>query len=410
MNVYVARQPIFDRKKRIYAYELLFRDGTANAFPEINGEVATSRLLTGSFWNIGLDRLTRGRLAFINFTAELLCRHVPTLFPAERLVVEILEDVAPVPMVVEACHKLVAAGYTLALDDFRVKPDLAPLIRLARIIKIDFRELPPASSRRLIEALDPMGKVFLGEKVETHEEFEEACQLGYRYFQGYFFARPEVLQYHDIPTDKLNWMRIMAEVNQPDFSMEKIERFLVNDVSITYKLLRYINSAYFARPEPITSIRQALLLLGQREVRRFVSLIATANLATGKPDELMRTVIVRARLCELLGRATGAYRDGAELFILGMFSLIDAMLDRPMAGIMHSLPLSEQIKKALVDQEGELADYLELVKAYETMDWPAIVRLSSRLAMAPDKLPALYFDALGWAGSYDQAGVSAEAA
>ena len=379
-----------------------FATAPPNAFPNISGDEATSKLLSNTFWTIGFEQLSGGHRVFINFTTDLLRRRVPAMFPNHQLVVEILEDVAPHPDVVAACRHLAAQGYTLALDDFFYKTELKPLIHLANIIKIDFRAASPESSRQLIEVLTPRGVAFLAEKVETVEEFQQACDLGYRYFQGYFFARPEVLQSRDIAPSKLNLMMIMAEVNRDDIAMDKVARQVLGDVSISYKLLRYINSAYFRRVQEISSIRQALALLGEREVRRFVSLVAAADLADGKPSELIRTAIVRARFCELLGNMTAGRSEGAELFILGLFSLIDAMLDQSMDHIVAPLPLAEPVKQALTADAGDLATYLRLVKAYERMDAGNIATCCRDLKIDEARLPSLYFDALGWASGFDQ--------
>ena len=247
-----------------------------------------------------------------------------------------------------------------------------------------------------------MGVAFLAEKVETPDEFRQACDLGYRYFQGYFFARPEVVQGRDIAPARMNLLLMMAEVNRDDVAMERVERYVMGDVSISYKLLRYINSAYFRRVQEISSLHQALMLLGEHEVRRFVSLVAAARLSEGKPSELIRTAIVRARLCELLGRVAAERKGGAELFMLGLFSLIDAMLDNSMERLVGALPVPERIKQALVHDTGELAAYLHLVRAYERMDGPKITAASARLGIDAERIPGLYLEAVGWGSGYDE--------
>lgn len=298
MDVYVARQPIFDRKKNIAAYELLFRDSMSNAFPDIDGDVATSKLLTRSFFNIDLDQLTGGKKAFINFTEDLLLKQVPTMFPPEEVVVEVLEDVTPGDAVVRACEQIMQQGYILALDDFIYRDDLTELIALANIIKIDFMLTPQEEVGDMLARLSQHEVEFLAEKIETHEEYQAAREMGFKYFQGYFFSKPEILKSTDIAPSHISLLQLIAELNREDCSMEKLEEMVNIDISISYKLLRYINSAYFRRVQEITSIRQALVLLGENGIRQFVMLVTAAELAADKPNELIKASIIRAKFCQ----------------------------------------------------------------------------------------------------------------
>ena len=240
----------------------------------------------------------------------------------------------------------------------------------------------------------------LAEKVENHEAFQLASKMGFEYFQGYFFSKPQIMEGKDIAPSKLGLLQIIAEVNKEDFRFEELEKLIVRDVSTSYKLMRYINSAYFRRVQEISSVKQAIVLLGEKEIRRFVSLIALAQLATDKPDELIRASIIRARFCELLGKCIVG-KDESELFTVGLFSLIDAILDNTMANIMEKLPFSRAIKAALVANEGELADYLYLVSCYEDGDWKAVSEMVTRIGVSEEKIPAFYMDAIGWADSYE---------
>ena len=400
MKAYVARQPIFNRKKRVKAYELLFRDGLLNSFPRSHREYATSRLLSDSFMTIGIERLAGGRKAFINFTGDLLTDGIPFMFPADKIVVEVLEDVKIRKEVIEACCELVDEGYEIALDDFNYSPSLEPLFPLASVIKIDFRATPNDLIKLYVEKLSGFSVKFLAEKVETYEEFQTALTMGFDYFQGYFFSKPQVISQKDISPSRLNLLRIMAEVNKEDFKFEELEKLIRRDVSISYKLLRYINSAYFRRLKEISSIKQAIILLGEMGIRRFLSLITMSRLASDKPDELIRTSIIRARLCEQLGKLSPADVDTSELFTLGLFSLIDALLDNHMENVMEDLPLSQSIKAALIERKGKLAGFLELTKAYEAGQWEKVVNLAEGLGISEEKIPEYYLDAVTWADSY----------
>lgn len=400
MDVYVARQPIFDRHKKIFAYELLFRNGVSNCFPEIEGDIATSKLLTNSFFTIGIDRVSNGKMVFINFTKELLARKIPTMFPKEKIMVEILETIEPEQEVVKACQDIARKGYQIALDDFLYKTELEDFITLAKIIKIDFRLLPIEEIKKLVDKLADNQVKLLAEKVETYEEFNVALDMGFTYFQGYFFSKPEILKSKEITTSKLHILNIISEVNKKeDYSLEKLENLINRDVSISYKLLRYINSVFFKRIRDISSIRQAIILLGQKEIKEFILLVATAELACEKPAELIRTSIIRARFCELLGMSSDS-DSHSELFLLGLFSLIDAMLDNRMEKIMEKLPLTESIKLALVKGKGELSDYLKLTSSYEAGNWKECSKLASNMGVNKDKIPGYYIQAVSWADAY----------
>lgn len=403
MDVYVARQPIFNKRQKIYAYELLFRDGSSGGFPIIEGETATGKLLAGTFFNIGMDHVTAKKKAFINFTEELLVQKVPMLLPRDRIVVEILEDVKPQNEVVEACQGMARAGYEFAMDDFVYTQDAAPLITLSKIIKIDFRSTPPDTIASYLKELSRYGVKYLAEKVETHEEFDRGLKMGFDYFQGYFFSRPHVIKGRDISPAKITLLHLLTETGKKDFSFDKMEKILSKDVSLSYKILRYINSAYYRRVREISSIRQAMVLLGEEGVRRFISLVMMAKLGSEKPDELIKTSVIRARLCELVGEKSRGAADGSELFTLGLFSLIDAILDQEMDHLMASLPLSADIKSALVDRSGGLADFLSLTCAYESGDWARVSCLSQRMGIEESLMPALYLEAVRWADSFASA-------
>jgi len=398
MEAYVARQPIFNKKMERWGYELLFRDGISDFFPEIDGDTATSKVLSNSFFVIGIDRISAGKRVFINFPQDFVVRKVPTMFPPERIGIEILEEVRPDEEVVTACKEMVRKGYVLALDDFCFRPELEPLIDLASIIKIDFMSTPADEMNSLIDKLSHFKVKLLAEKVETYEEFQQALDLGFGYFQGYFFSKPLTLKAKDISPSKLNLMMVMAEANREDFRFDELEKFISSDVGISYKLLRYINSAFFKRVQEISSIKHAIVLLGEKEVRRFVSLIAMAGLASDKPNELVRSSIIRARMCELLGPG-GLKKDGSELFTVGLFSLIDAILDDSMENILKKLPLSERIKDALVKGEGELADYVNIISFYEVADWAGVSRMVAKTGIEEEKIPEYYLEAVGWADS-----------
>lgn len=393
-DVYVARQPIFDKHKTIYAYELLFRNGATNYVPDIDGDVATTSLLSNTFFTIGMKSLSAGRKTFINFTQNLLEKKVPLLLPKQTTVIEILEDVKPDPALIEACKTMASRGYIIALDDFVYSRELEPLIAMADIIKFDFRLTPPGKIDAHLKQLSRKNLRLLAEKVETNDEFEAACSMGFDLFQGYFFCKPEIIQGREVQGSQINLMRIMAQVNGDGFSLDELEVLITRDVGISYKLFKYLNSAFFSRASKVSSVKQALVYLGEREIRRFVSLIAMSRLADGKPSELVRAACIRGKFCELLGAQEQF--AASEMFTLGMFSLIDAVLDQPMEKILDDLPLSTPIKLALIHTKGRLAGYVELVRSYEAGQWQRVFRLATALKLNLATLPRLYLHACEW--------------
>lgn len=398
VEVHVARQPIFTVQDQPHAllakgasevlagYELLFRDGPNNAFPDVDGDVATSKVLHHSFFAHDFDELVGHTLGFVNFTRELLVRRVPKMFPSTRLVIEVLETVVPDADVVAACKELSRAGYKVVLDDFVMAPGMEPLLDLAWMVKFDVRTTPVPVIAEHITRLSRRGIRFLAEKVETRTELAALRDIGCTWFQGYFFAKPEMITRTDVSPSKLVLLRLMNEVMRQEQDLNALEQLIAADVPMSYKLMRYINSAFFARPQKVESIRQALVLLGEREVRQLVMLVATARLATRKPSELMRLSVVRARTCEnLASKVAGANRD--DLFVVGLFSSIDAIMDRPMPELITQLPLTLPVKRALVDRDGLLGDVLAMVLAYERADWAETSRLVARLGLTPELLP-----------------------
>ena len=300
MDVFVARQPIFDRRLNVYAYELLFRVGRENVFVDTDGDIATSSVITDSFLVIGLESLTRGRKAFINFTKNLLMDETATILPKDLLVIEILEDVMPSKGIITACKKLKDSGYVLALDDFVFEPKFTPLIKLADIIKVDFKLSGEEERRLLIQKFSSTKIKFLAEKVETQKEYEQAKEMGFSYFQGYFFSKPVIISSKDIPGNKINYLNILHEINLPEVDFNRIEGIVKHDVSVSYKLLRFINSAFFSFDAEVKSIKQALVLLGINEFRKWMSLIILKGMSEDKPKELLVISISRARFCELI--------------------------------------------------------------------------------------------------------------
>lgn len=398
MYFYAARQPILNRDKELIGYELLFRDGVDNVFPNIDGDEATTRLIEGSQFNFGLEDLTDNKPAYINFTLETLLKGYPTLLGKDTIVVEILETIQPGKRLLAIVKNLKDKGYTIALDDYIHQPVWRHFYPFIDIIKIDFLSSEAESIKEVIEAIKPFPHIkLLAEKVETHEKYQLALDLGFSYFQGFFFSKPEMVQSKTLPPSEMALAELLYETSSVDLNLKKITEVFERDVNLSYKLLRYSNSAAFKRRAEISTIKQALIVLGSEEIKRFLSLLFAAQVAADKPAELIRLSLTRARFAELLAISHGKFRDTGMAFLTGMMSLMDAILDEEMSSVMNKLPLANDIKVALLKDEGLLASYLRLVKQYEQANWQNANEIQQALGLKPEEVPDAYHDAVNWA-------------
>ena len=396
-NIFVARQPVFNRNMEVFAYELLFRSGLTNYFdPLQNGEEATSKVITNSFLLIGIATITEGKKALINFSEEMLLRGYPALFPKDITVVEVLETVAATPEIVRACEKLVEAGYVLALDDFLYEDRFLPLVKLARIIKFDIRQMSLAELERQAKLVSRYNVKLLAEKIETIEEFEATKKLGFDFFQGYFFSRPHIMEGRDIPGSKFHYLQVLKVIQDEDYDFAELARFVSRDVSLAYKLLKYVNSAYFARRQKLDSIEMAVATLGQITLRKWLSLMMLSYLAEDKSSELLNLSAFRGSFCELIAyQLLDRRKESGRFHTVGMFSLLPAMLDKAMSDILPELALPEKIQEALLFKTATaLSCTLALVMAYERGEWDKVSRLAGKLNFKHDSLPLLYEQAI----------------
>jgi c-di-GMP-related signal transduction protein len=399
MDVFIARQPILDKQLKTFGYELLFRDSIDNFFPEIDGDTASSGVISNSFLCIGIEKLTGGKKAFINFTRNLLLKQVPCLFSPKILFSELLETIEPDEDLLAALIQMDQKGCHFALDDFIFHEKSEPLIRFANIIKIDIRQTPLKEAKQIINQLAGRPIKYLAEKVETREEYVEALDIGFSYFQGYFFSKPEIIRRRSIAPSKIRLLQLIGELNRDDADVNRVEDLIKSDVSLSYRLLQYMNSAFYNLQSKINSIKSVIVFLGLSEVRKIVTLLATAKLADSKPSELIRTSVMRAKLCEFAGQA-GSYQGNlSELFLLGLFSMMDAILDTEMELIMNQLPISERLKLALIKKEGELANYLEIVCCYEKGQWDSCKGLTDDCQLIKLTIEK-YAEAIGWADAF----------
>ena len=396
VDKFIARQPIFDLKRNVFAYELLFRSGPENFFSGIDGDLASSRLIDDSLHVFGIDALIGSTKAFINVTRRILVEELLTTLPPERVVAEILETVTPDAEVVAAAEALKKGGYMLALDDFVAHPDMEPLLKLADIVKVDFRATTGQERRDLIMSLAKRGIDVLAEKVETEADVREAIVLGCIYFQGYFFCKPEMIARKDVPGFKLNYMRLLTELGRPELDFAGIERVLKGDISLAGKLLKYLNSASFGWRQQVTTLQHALVLLGERQFRKWASLVALATMSQDRPPELAKTSLTRARFCELAASDAGLAGQELDAFLLGMFSLVDAIVGRPLDEILNEIALPDEVSKALLHKNTRLSKLLDLSVAMERGNWEEVSSLASALKMDESRFPDFYQTAIAW--------------
>ena len=396
MEKFLARQPIFNSEQVVYGYELLFRSGPENFFDGSHPEAAAASAVDNLFL-FGIDRLTQGRRAFINCTREFLLRDFPATLPKERVVLEILESIHPDDEIIAACRRLRDAGYLIALDDFEESPAWLPLTKLATFIKVDVLHSPEAEQQRLANAFAKSGVQLVAEKVETHEDFQRTLGWGYSYFQGYFFSRPEMLTRHDIPSNKLNYLLVLQAVNRNEIDQREVSERIKAEASLSYRLLRYLNSPAFPLIAQVKSIPHALSLLGERGVRRWVSLVAIACMGDKKPAELIMLPLVRAHFCESLAPLAGLEESSNDLFLLGLLSAIDAILDMQLQDVLAEIAISDEIRSALLGEKNKLRELFDLALKYEMGCWDGLSVDAKHLRVPEAAIPELYMQSMDWA-------------
>jgi EAL and modified HD-GYP domain-containing signal transduction protein len=396
MFSYVARQAILDREKKLFSYELLFRDGVQNCFPDISPDEATSKILTNNHLDVGLEDITDGKLAFINFHQDTLQFRFPTSLDPKLVVIEIVETVELTPELIQACISIKNMGYRLALDDFDFAPRWEPLLPHVDIVKVDIVECDQSLMRKSLVRLKQLNIKLVAEKIETSEDFEEYRALGFDYFQGYFFARPEVIRQKSLPTSKLSLIELISSSASVNLDFDRINEIIERDVSLSYKLLRFINNPLINKTNQISSLRHALNYMGEIEVKKFIALVALANLGEGKTIELLHLCLVRAKFCESVSIAKNRSTNPPTGFLVGLFSLLDALLDEKMSKIINRLPIEDELKNALCGGENELSTYLSMVRAYEVGNWQKIDDLCVDLDLEVRVIQDFYNEALNW--------------
>jgi EAL and modified HD-GYP domain-containing signal transduction protein len=398
MYFYAARQPILDADKNLYAYELLFRDSLNNVFPDIDGDEATSKMVEASQFNLGISEFTGNKPAFINFTLETINQGYPKMLSTDEVVVEILETVKPGKRLLSACKDLYQQGYTLALDDYKHQSVWAHFYPYISIIKVDLLDTSPEEINELKHAIKDFPNIkLLAEKVETHEQYQQAVAQGFELFQGYFFAKPEMVKSKNLSPSQMAMAELLYESSKPDLDLASITSVFERDVTLSYKLLRYVNSAIFMRQSEVSSIKQALVTLGSVELKRFIGLMFASSVNPEKPSELIKLSMARAKFCELVTPEIKAPLNTSIAFLIGLLSMIDAILDEKIEDVLAKLPLSDDIKKPLLTRKGVMAAVIKLAELIEQAQWDKTTLVMEKLGLNKEQVLKHYNEALAWA-------------
>ena len=392
-DIFVARQPIYDVNNQLIGYELLYRAGDTDVAEFSDGKLASSEVILNSFVNMGLDSLVGSAEAFINITEEFILNESLTPMFENQTVLEVLEHIKPTKEIVAGVKRLKEQGYKIALDDFKYSSEYKELILLADYIKLDVISLTTEEIIQQIKELESYDIKLVAEKVETPEMYAFCKELNFDYFQGFHFCKPQLVKKKHIPANKLVVLDIFKKLENPDFDFDDLEKAIAQDAVLTYKLLRYVNSAAFSQRKEIESIREAIALVGGDTIKKWVILILMTQLTEGKPQALLVTALVRARMCELVAEAEG--KNNQQMFMIGLLSLLDALMDMEMIDLLDELTLSAPIKYALLDYEGTNGETLKNVISYEQGKWNELVKHD----VDAQSYFSCYIEAVKWADS-----------
>lgn len=382
-EIYFARQPIYNRDLEIAGYELFYRQAAdADSADFLDAEIATSQVVLNTVGELGLEQVVGSHKAFINVARDFVVSGYLEMFASPQLVFEVAGSLVVDQPLLEALQQLHERGYRFVLDDYRDDEANQALLTIVDYVKIDMLVTPQDEVQRMVELLRQRSIVLMAERIET-QEVQEFCQaLGFDYFQGYHFSQPKVLKFHGVRANQLSVLQLVSKLYQPDIDLEAIEALIRQDVSLSYKLLRYINSAYFNLPHRIDSIQRAIVLLGTRNVRAWATLVSLANIDNHRSD-LITIALERAKMCELLAAAMGIKQKESG-YTVGLLSVLDAMTQAPMANVLATLPLDEDINEALLRHEGPLGRILACTLAYERCDWEGLDTLGLEMSQIND--------------------------
>lgn len=389
-DVFIGRQPIYDRQLRVMGYELLYRANHVDRAEINNADFATSQVVLNAFAEMGLDRIVGNKKAFINLTRNFFLEKYPIPFLPDQVILEIPENIQVDDDLAQAIRAFKQRGFQIALDDVSLVSNVLPLLKLADIVKLDILAIDRQRLPGIITALRKSNLLLLAEKVETRDEFNLCNELGFDYFQGYFLCRPETIQSKKLPTSRMVILQLINKIQNPYVDFKALEEILAQDVILSYKLLRLVNSSYYSPSVRIDSIQQAVSYIGLEQLRGWLVLFLLSK--TGdKPRELTILSLIRARMCEMIARQTRQGRPETH-FLIGLFSMLDALMDMSMDQILASVALSDEAVAALVEHKGPMGAALSCAIAYERGDWNNVQFQNLEISALRD----IYLETLVW--------------
>lgn len=396
MYSYVARQPIIDSNQELYGYELLFRDGESNKYPNICPDQATSNILTNNHLTLGIEQVTNKNIAFINFHADTLIKNFPSFLDPKKVIIEIVEDVPISDELFETCQSLRNKGFKFALDDHDFDPKWDRFFPIVDIVKVDVLDFSILEISRYIRRLENFNITLLAEKVESFESFEKLKMLGFTLFQGYFFAKPEMIKQKKANTGKQALLELIQHASVKEMNFTQISETFSKDPGLTYKLLRFINSPVYGQNQKITSLKHALAFIGELELKKFISLLALSDLSSEKCNELLKFSLVRAKFCEIISDKLEDDNNPPKAFLTGILSLIDGILDQQIDTVFDIIPVHQDIKDALLNKNNYLKHYLTLAKLTEQGEWRKSSIIAMKLNLKPNDIGEAHRSAIEW--------------
>lgn len=396
MDFFITRQPIFDANKKTIAYELLYNEDDFNNISLQDPEKATCHIITNSFENIGLDVLSENKKVFINFTTDLIKNNIASLYPKQKLVIEFTKDVLIDKDIIECIKKLKTQGYTIVFDYFKFDESYLEILDYVDIIKIDFLEYSEEERKNIIIKINNNNIKFLALNVETTKDFESSKELGYTYFQGFFFSKPQIIKQEIIEPRKLSLLRLLQQVNRKELDFDTLTKIISQDSILSYRLLRLINSVVFGVRHKINNINHALLMLGEVEVRKWVSLIVLKGISGDENSDIIKMSYLRAKFLEHIASNTKFKDKSEDLFLLGLFSLLDVLLNNSFEVILEDIPVSSNIKYALIHKTGEYMPFLDILANYEKGEFNKLEELIKEKNIDNKEVIDAYIEAVKW--------------
>jgi EAL and modified HD-GYP domain-containing signal transduction protein len=408
IDIFVGRQPILNLDGDIFAYELLYRNSRDNFFPGVDSDTATIGLLVNTFLSIGIEKVAGKRVAFINFSGELLAQDIFTSLKPDRIVIEILENVEITPSLLTKMRLLKAEGFKLALDDFILQEQYmvhTELFDIVDIVKVDYINTTVAQRLEIETFIKKYPDIsLLAEKIETEQQYKEAEKVGYKLFQGYFFAKPEIISGIEIPSNIGLHFQIIELFNEESPCIDEIANLIMHDMSLSYKLLRFINTLGFGIPKRISSIKQAIVTIGLQETNKWMLVLTLHEMGQGQGKGRIKALVdyslTRAKMCELLAKREGK-KNAEEYFLAGMFSLINVIMKRDWDDILKHIPLSDVVARTLKGEQTEITVSLQLAEAIERLNWKRIEQLADENGIAYSELSVYSLEAHRWAQTID---------